>query len=625
MLTSIIRWFQPPKFPEDEDKTRSALLLNVILNTFIFTFPIIFVGVILGGDVPRLEIILIIIFSAWILMVGIRFFLLAGHITSSAVALITILFTAVTLAVYNLGTIRAPTTSFYILTIVMSGLIIGRRAILWMTGINSFTVIMLLLAERNGILPKPSVTITIAQGITFVIIFVIISILLYLAVKSIDESLARVRLELSERAFAKEREINRREIMEKVIQVGKSVTEQTSDFRTAVLRIWDGVHNGLDFDRTGIFLYNPNDNMMQGSYGTNRSGELAEEWNLKFRLDENAFFQTVISQPDGFYFTQDYAGERNLSSRPGHPMGGVKYYAAVAVWSGDEPAGIICVDQLTSGRIISGEQLEGLRLFAGYAGLAIQNARLNAELEAHAQERESFIQELGNRNAELERFTYTVSHDLRSPLVTIKGFLGMLEKDMRENKQDRMQTDFKRIAGAAEKMDLLLADLLELSRIGRVMNPAELIKLADVVQDALESIHARIHTKNITVRITPNLPTVYADRIRMREVLENLIDNAAKYMGDQPNPLIEIGANEGNEEYIVFVKDNGMGIDPQYHTKIFSLFEKLNPESEGTGIGLALIKRIIEVHGGRIWVESDGVGNGSTFFFTIPKQNNDVR
>jgi signal transduction histidine kinase len=104
----------------------------------------------------------------------------------------------------------------------------------------------------------------------------------------------------------------------------------------------------------------------------------------------------------------------------------------------------------------------------------------------------------------------------------------------------------------------------------------------------------------------------------MREALENLIDNAAKYMGDQKNPLIEIGARHDNG-WAIFIKDNGMGIDPQYTTKIFGLFEKLDATSEGTGIGLTLVKRIIEMHGGRVWVESAGIGSGSTFCFTIPE------
>ena len=262
--------------------------------------------------------------------------------------------------------------------------------------------------------------------------------------------------------------------------------------------------------------------------------------------------------------------------------------------------------------------LEALRLFAGYAVLAIENARLNAELEGRMQEREKFIQELGNRNAELERFTYTVSHDLRSPLVTIKGFLGMLNRDILKEEKDKIASDMQRIAGAADKMGDLLSDLLELSRIGRIINPPEEIDFVKLAVKYLETVDVRIRAKNISTHISPHLPKIDGDRVRLGEALENLLDNAAKYMGEQPNPHIEIGSRVDKCEQVIDVKDNGMGIEPQYLRKIFGLFEKLNSASEGTGIGLALINRIVEVHGGKSRAESEGLGKGSTFCFTIP-------
>ena len=118
----------------------------------------------------------------------------------------------------------------------------------------------------------------------------------------------------------------------------------------------------------------------------------------------------------------------------------------------------------------------------------------------------------------------------------------------------------------------------------------------------------------------PELPVVLGDRVRLTEVFQNLIANAVKYMGDQTNPRIEIGSRSDEAEVVCFVRDNGMGIDPRYHEKVFGLFERLDASNEGTGIGLALVKRIIEVHGGRVWVESEGRGQGSTFLFTLPWQ-----
>ncbi len=268
----------------------------------------------------------------------------------------------------------------------------------------------------------------------------------------------------------------------------------------------------------------------------------------------------------------------------------------------------------------------GIITLIGFVLIALANFRTNLEkarimeLQNINLDLNSVRHQLEQKVAELERFTYTVSHDLKSPLVTINGFLGMLNKDIEENRQDRVQKDFERISEAAKKMEVLLSELLDLSRIGRVANPSTEVDLTELVREALEMLDGRIRLTGVKVNVSHILPSVYGDQTRLREVFENLIDNAAKYMGDQPSPLIEIGTKEENGEQIIFVKDNGMGIDPQYHTKIFSLFEKLNPASEGTGIGLALIKRIIEVHDGRIWVESDGLGKGSTFCITIPNK-----
>jgi signal transduction histidine kinase len=136
-------------------------------------------------------------------------------------------------------------------------------------------------------------------------------------------------------------------------------------------------------------------------------------------------------------------------------------------------------------------------------------------------------------------------------------------------------------------------------------------------------VHGQLEERGITVTIQPNLPVVFGDRQRLTEVLQNLIDNATKFMGDEPKPKIEIGQQgEEDSKPVFFVKDNGIGISSKYHEQVFGLFNKLNPDVEGTGIGLALVKRIIEIHGGRIWVESE-VGKGSTFCFTLGKGDTD--
>jgi PAS domain S-box-containing protein len=233
-------------------------------------------------------------------------------------------------------------------------------------------------------------------------------------------------------------------------------------------------------------------------------------------------------------------------------------------------------------------------------------------------DRENLIQELEDKNAELERFTYTVSHDLKSPLITIKGFLGFLEEDAASGNVERFRSDIKRISDATEKMQSLLNELLELSRVGRVMNIPEYAAFEDLAAEAVELVHGHLQSSGATVTIQPGMPSVYGDRRRLVEVLQNIVDNAAKFMGTQTRPHIEIGQDgEMEGKPIFFIKDNGLGIEHEHLDRIFGLFNKLDANSEGTGIGLTIVKRIIEVHDGKIWVTSE-IGRGSTFFFTLP-------
>jgi signal transduction histidine kinase len=185
-------------------------------------------------------------------------------------------------------------------------------------------------------------------------------------------------------------------------------------------------------------------------------------------------------------------------------------------------------------------------------------------------------EQLEEKVADLEQFTYTVSHELKTPVVTIKGFLGSVERDIQAGNLLQARKDFQRISKAADDLHNTLVDLLELSRVGRVVNPFENFPLADLVSEAMTATHGQTHAHKVEVRVAPDLPMLHADRTRLREVFENLIDNAAKYMGGQKKPVIEIGVRNGNPP-VLFVKDNGMGIDPQYHAKIFGLFEKLDP------------------------------------------------
>jgi len=227
-------------------------------------------------------------------------------------------------------------------------------------------------------------------------------------------------------------------------------------------------------------------------------------------------------------------------------------------------------------------------------------------------------EELHHKNDELTRFTYTVSHDLKSPLVTIQSFLGFLVEDAQRGDAERVARDVSFIKTAADRMAALLTDLLQLSRVGRKQSAPERVPLSELLNEALSMVAGRIAQEKPSIVLTSEPVSLYGDRLRLVEVFQNLIDNAVKFASTVPAPRIEIIAERVEGEIVIRVQDNGIGIDPRHQHKLFGLFEKLQPEIEGTGIGLALVKRIIDVHDGRIWIDSAGPGQGTTVSFTLP-------
>jgi signal transduction histidine kinase len=228
-------------------------------------------------------------------------------------------------------------------------------------------------------------------------------------------------------------------------------------------------------------------------------------------------------------------------------------------------------------------------------------------------------------NQELEAFSYSVSHDLRTPLRHISGFAQLL-RQCREGKQDDEERELlQRIIEAARRMGKLIDDLLQFSRMAKVDLVGAPIDLRELVSEVIRDLEPEMQERKIVLNSGP-LPCVHADPALLRQVFMNLISNALKYTRTRPVAQIDIGCQDGANEVICYVRDNGVGFDARYADKLFGVFQRLHSdkEFEGTGIGLANARRIVMRHGGRIWAESRP-GQGACFYFSLPKPQPSVQ
>lgn len=226
--------------------------------------------------------------------------------------------------------------------------------------------------------------------------------------------------------------------------------------------------------------------------------------------------------------------------------------------------------------------------------------------------------ELLEKSADMEHFAFAISHDLKCPLTTMKTFMEYLEQDIGGGDTDRIGQDLSHVNRALDKMMKLLDELLKISRADSVVTLPVRITLRELAEDAVNASAGGIAAGKVKVKIGDGAHTLYGDRPRLAQIWQNLVENAVKFMGNQASPQIEIGADKDGADTVFFVRDNGIGIAPQDQRRIFGMFEKLDPKSIGTGMGLALIKRIVGMHRGSIWLESEGPGQGACFRFTLP-------
>ena len=259
------------------------------------------------------------------------------------------------------------------------------------------------------------------------------------------------------------------------------------------------------------------------------------------------------------------------------------------------------------------------------AALQVDVRNMVGQLKDYTTDMESKIEErteqVREANRELESFLYSITHDLKAPVISLYGMAAMLQKKCGEQLGEQGTHYLQRLMSNAGFMEQLITDLLNFSRVGKHEYHMVQLETDTVVRESLDQCDSRIRQGNIAIVVHSPLPSVVFDRSALCKIFLNLISNAMKFMGDQLRPCIEIGGREVDGYVEYYVKDNGIGIDQKYHDKVFKMFQRLKDVTvEGTGIGLAIVKKIVDMAGGRIWFESE-VGRGTTFFFRIPKKD----
>jgi signal transduction histidine kinase len=240
--------------------------------------------------------------------------------------------------------------------------------------------------------------------------------------------------------------------------------------------------------------------------------------------------------------------------------------------------------------------------------------QVHSQLEGVIEQRTA---ELASKNEEMEQFLNTVSHDLKSPVVTCLGLTGMLREDVKAGRFAESNETVDRIERSAKKMRQLIEDLLSLSKIGKVRFEMTDVDTSPMIHSIRDEYQPRLAEIGAVIDLETEFPHVRADAHWLTQVFENLLTNAIKYGCDNPKPRIAVGCITKDGEHKFFIRDNGKGIDPAHHAKIFEPFRRLRTDKEGSGMGLAIVARLVKMHGGRIWIESQ-VGQGATFWVALP-------
>ncbi len=393
------------------------------------------------------------------------------------------------------------------------------------------------------------------------------------------------------------------------LRTAADVAKQLSsilDLDTLLREVVSLLRERLQLYHVHVYLLDQAGEMLRMVAGSGDVGEMLREAGHSIPLDRERSLVARAAREGYIILTGDVSLEPDFMSNPLLPN--TRSEMTIPLILAQRVLGVLDVQDDRAHRFDQMD-LAIFSAFSGHIASAIQNAYLYEEVQRHARA-------LEDRNAELEQFAYVASHDLQEPLRIVISYVQLLTRRYEGQFDEDGELFMKYIVDGAMRMKTLINGLLDYSRLGRSAQPFALTDCDVVLSQVLTTLQVTIQEKGAIIHQEP-LPTVMGDALQLGQLLQNLLSNALKFGGERPE--IWIGARHQDKEWLFWVRDRGIGLDAQYADRIFVIFQRLHTIEEypGTGIGLAICKKIVERHNGRLWVESQP-GTGATFFFTIP-------